>query len=248
LVDETGTHGGLHVFGPHRHSCTIRAYRDDVTESHIPTVTVDIWSDVVCPWCYIGKRRFEAAERQLEGELRIERRYHPYQLDPRAPRTPTPVLAAYAAKFGGVERAEQIIDHVTSTAAGEGLEFRMHRSQRANTFDAHRLLWLSGATGRQDELKERLLQAYFCDGADIADRCVLAECAAEVGLAADRVAAFLDSDDGVDEVHRELAGAVELGITAVPTYVINGVWSIPGAQDANTFVAVLRRMAAPAAE
>jgi len=206
-------------------------------------VSVEIWSDVVCPWCYIGKRRFEAAVEQLRGEIDVDVVFRPYQLDPKAnPGEPTPVIDGYARKFGGLARAEQIIDHVTRTAEQEGLVFHMDRALRANTLLAHRLLWLAEATGHQYALKERLLQAYFCDGLDVGSVAVLAELAAEVGMPADRVLAFLHSDDGTEAVRQQLALAADLEITAVPTFVIDGRWSIPGAQDPDTFATVMRRL------
>jgi predicted DsbA family dithiol-disulfide isomerase len=209
---------------------------------------VEIWSDVVCPWCYIGKQRFERAVAQVADDIDVQFVYRPYQLDPRAPTESTPVSDAYAKKFGGPERATQIIDHVTSIAADEGLEFRMDRALRANTLMAHRLLWLAEATGHQHQLKERLLQAYFHDGLDVGNADVLAQCAGEVGMDTQRVRAFLDSDDGTDEVRALMSVAVESEITAVPTYVIapEGVepaWMVPGAQDTEVFVNVLRRSA-----
>ena len=211
----------------------------------VPTVAIDVWSDVVCPWCYIGKRRLEAAIRALDGEVAVTLSYRPYQLDPTAPRaSPVPVAEAYAAKFGGHERAAQIMQHVTGIAAEEGIEFRMDRALRANTMGAHRLLWLAGATGHQGAMKERLLRAYFCDGLDVGDIDALAECAADVGLDPERIRAFLHSDDGIDEVRAQLAVAADSGISAVPTYVVDGRWSVPGAQDPDTFVAVIRRIVA----
>lgn len=212
-------------------------------------LTVEIWSDVVCPWCYIGKRRFERAVAEVADTIEVRSHYRPYQLDPRAPAAPTPVREAYAAKFGGVERADQIIGHLTSVAAGEGLEFRMDRAQRANTLAAHRLLWLTGATGHQHALKERLLAAYFVDGLDVGDHDVLAACAADVGLDPERVRAFLAGDDGVVEVQAALRSAAEHDITAVPTYVFAGTegapgWMVPGALDTDVFVTVMRRLAA----
>jgi len=204
---------------------------------------VEIWSDVVCPWCYIGKRRFEAAAAALADEVDLQVVYRAYQLDPTAPTGPgRPVSDAYAAKFGGPERAQQIIEHVSTVAAGEGLEFRMDRALRANTLLAHRLLWLAEATGHQMALKERLLRAYFCDGVDVGDADALAACAADVGMPADRVRAFLDSDDGVTQVQAQLRAAADADITAVPTFVIDGRWAVPGAQDADTFVSVIRRL------
>lgn len=206
---------------------------------------VEVWSDVVCPWCYIGKRRFEAALDDLDGEIEVDLVYRPYQLDPTAPiGTATPVAEVYARKFGGPDRAEQIFRQVTGIAAEEGLDFRMDQALRANTRDAHRLLWFAERIdGVQGEVKERLLRAYFTDGRDVGDREVLVEVAADAGLDRDEVAAFLDGTDGVAEVEALLAAAHEHGITAVPTYVIDDAWAIPGAQEPETFVQVLRRMA-----
>ena len=240
-----------------------------------PVLEVEIWSDVVCPWCYIGKRRFERAVAEVADEIEVRARYRPYQLDPTAPiGAPTPVAEAYAKKFGGPERAEQIIRHVTSIAADEGLDFHMERGVRANTLQAHRLLLIAEATGHQQELKERLLQAYFVDGLDIGDAEVLVSCAAGVGLDAETVRGFLAGDDGLAEVQHLLAEAHRNGIIAVPTYVlgipaadgvgvggvgVGGVgaggvgtdrepngWTVPGAQDTDVFVKVFRRLAAPA--
>lgn len=218
------------------------------------TVTVDIWSDVVCPWCYIGKRRFadgvERAERELAAEgidARFDVTYHAYQLDPTAtPGTSGPVAEVYAKKFGGPERAAAIIDNVSSTAAGVGLEFRMDRALRANTLLAHRLIWLAGRPGSpvaQEAMKERLLRAYFTDGLDVGDPDTLADCAAEVGFDRAEIVAFLESDRGVAEVDADLRGAQDRGITAVPTYVIDERWAIPGAQEPETFAQVLGKMA-----
>jgi predicted DsbA family dithiol-disulfide isomerase len=208
-----------------------------------PHVEVDIWSDVVCPWCYIGKRRFEAAVAELVDEVDVDIVFRPYQLDPTAsPGKAGPVIDAYAKKFGGRERAQQIIDHVTVVAAESGIEFRMDRALRANTLLAHRLLWFAKSAGHQIELKERLLQAYFVDGLDIGDPEVLVDCAADVGLDPERVRAFLESDEGVAEVLGELQSAAQMEITAVPTFVFDGKWMVPGAQDPDTFVQVLRRV------
>ena len=210
-----------------------------------PHVEVEIWSDVVCPWCYIGKRRFELAVAEVADEIDVEIVFHPYQLDPTASLGKSqPVIEAYTKKFGGPERAQQIIDHVTAVAAESGLHFRMDRALRANTLLAHRLLWLAKTTGHQIALKERLLQAYFIDGIDIGDPDVLVRCAGEVGLDPVRASAFLDSDEGLAEVRRELQTAAELEITAVPTFVFDGKWMVPGAQDPETFAQVLRRVVA----
>jgi len=217
-------------------------------------VTVEVWSDVVCPWCYIGKRKFASGLAQVEAELSeagvdvdFDVTYHPYQLDPTAaPGASGPVIDAYAKKFGGHERAEAIIANVSERAAEVGLEFRMDRALRANTLLAHRLIWLAGEADSlvaQDAMKERLLRAYFHDGLDIGDPDVLADCAAEVGIARAAAYEFLASGRGTEEVRAELDVANDNGITAVPTYVINSRWAVPGAQEAETFAQVLRKMA-----
>ncbi len=211
----------------------------------LPTVDVEIWSDVICPWCYIGKRRFDLAVEEVAGEVDVRVSYRAFQLDPTASASnPIPAVEGYARKFGGPEQAAAIIDKVTSVAAEDGIEFRMDRALRANTFDAHRLLWLARATGHQAALKQRLLEAYFTDGLNVGDHEVLADCAADVGMERDGVLAFLASDDGVLQTRTELDEARELGITAVPTFVFGGTWAVPGAQDADTFAIVLRRLAA----
>jgi len=209
-------------------------------------IQVEIWSDVVCPWCYIGKRRFERALDELGADVHVDYVFRAFQLDPTAsPGTSQPVAEAYAKKFGGPDQARAIIDRVTSIAADEGIEFRLDRALRANTLLAHRLLWLAeqpDSPVAQPLLKERLLQAYFHDGLDIGDPEVLATCAAEVGFDRERVLSFLDSDAGMREVRNDIEQAIEYGISGVPAFVINGRWSIPGAQDTDTFVNVFRQL------
>jgi predicted DsbA family dithiol-disulfide isomerase len=214
-------------------------------------VLVEIWSDVVCPWCYIGKRRFETAQATLADDPDfhhdLEVVYRPFQLDPTAPPgTAMPAVEACARKFGGPDRAAAIIDHVSGIAAAEGLEFHLERAQRASTRDAHRTLWYAleqAGPDSQRALKERLLGAYFTEGLNVADPDVLAGAAEEVGLEPDDVRRMLDAGDGIAELDASLAFAAEAGITAVPTYVIDGRWSIPGAQEPDVFVQVLRRVA-----
>ena len=211
-------------------------------------ITVDIYSDVVCPWCYIGKRKWELGLEQA-GDLGVdvEVMFRPHQLDPSAPPgAATPVRAAYAKKFGGPERADAILAHVTGAAAEVGIDFHMDRALRANTLLAHRLIWLAGQADSpvaQSEMNERLLRAYFTDGLDIGDPDVLADCASEVGFDRDAVVEFLASDRGRDDVATELREGYENGITAVPTFVFNDAWAIPGAQEPDTFAQVLRRLA-----
>lgn len=208
---------------------------------------VEIWSDVVCPWCYIGKRKFEAALAEFEGRDGVEVVWRPYQLDPKAPPgSATPVAEAYARKFGGADMAEAIIGKVTNAAAEVGLEFRMDRAWRANTLSAHRLLRLAEleyGPATQSALKERLLQAYFMDGQRVDDTDTLTALAVAAGLDGDRVTAFLDGDEGMAETRAEIAHANDLDITAVPTFVFDGRWAIPGAQEPELFLRAFRRVA-----
>ena len=213
-------------------------------------MNVEIWSDVVCPWCYIGKRRFETALANLaaEGvELDINITFRPFQLDPSAPRNaPSPVVDGYAKKFGGVEKAHQIIHHVTAAAHDSGIEFHMENALRANTLQAHRLLHLAllhHGPQTQVELKQALLEAYFTDGKDIGSTGVLVTCAQRAGIAPETAHEYLSSDEGLEEVLGDFSLAGELGITAVPTFVFDGKWTVPGAQDVAVFENVLRRLA-----
>lgn len=210
---------------------------------------VEIFSDLVCPWCFIGKRRFERAVEALRSDglaLDLEIVVRPFQLDPSAPiGEATPVAVAYAKKFGGPEKAEAILRHVTEVAAADGITFNMDVALRANTLSAHRLLAYVesryGAAAQMD-VNEAIMNAYFRDGRDIADHDVLAECAVGGGCNPQEVLTMLRSDAHRDEVAEWLAIAAENGITAVPTFIIDDRWSIPGAQDTEMFERVLRRM------
>ncbi len=204
---------------------------------------VEIFSDVVCPWCYIGKRRFETAlERFTEATgTEVEIEYKAFMLDPRAPVDPQPVSEVYAKKFG--PQAEQILDNVTTEAAGEGLEFRMDIAKRANTLPAHRLLVLALRHDLQIPLKERLMQAYFTEGTDIGDLDTLVALAADVGLEAEAARAWLLGEGGNEEVADSLEFAVANGLASVPTYVFDRRVAVPGAQDPDTFVMIMERVA-----
>lgn len=206
---------------------------------------IEIFSDVVCPWCYIGKRRFERALAEFTAkhpEAEVDIRYRAFQLDPTAPAgTSQPVKEAYARKFGGPEAAESIMARVTAEAAGEGLEFNMDRALRSNTLLAHQLLALAEEKGCQQELKEQLLAAYFTNGQAIGDPDVLVELAVGVGLDPDESRRWLDEGLGRPHVAQDLEFALDNGITSVPTFVFDGRLAIPGAQEPELFVKVLER-------
>ena len=208
---------------------------------------LEIFSDVVCPWCYIGKRRFDRAAANLITagfNLNLEVNYRPFQLDPTAPLdAPTPVRDAYAKKFGTTERADEILSHVTTIAATEGINFRMDIAIRANTSRAHRLIALAQTTELDHtKLKESLMIAYFCEGRDISNIDTLIDIASTFGLDKVQVSEMFYSKLGDQQLDADLLRATELGVTAVPTYVFNEQWSVPGAQDTETFERVLKKL------
>ncbi len=199
---------------------------------------IDIWSDIVCPWCYIGETRFDRALARFNREVSIRR--HPFQLDPEAPVPGVPARERYAKKFG--DEAPEIEERVTREAAAEGLDFYFGRALTANTFDAHRALAFARINGGEHELEKSLFSAYFTEGLDISDLNVLVRRGRDTGLDAETLAAYLESDDGVDAVRQELVAAFDHGITAVPSFVFNGEFLVPGAIDTDTFVRILEQM------
>ncbi|WP_433851049.1 DsbA family oxidoreductase [Stenotrophomonas nitritireducens] len=207
---------------------------------------IDIWSDVVCPWCWIGKHRFQRALALMGDKApQVEVRWHPFLLDPDAGTTPVPLRQAYAAKFGGAERTEQMLAQTQSAARAEGLPMDFDRGQvRVTTLPAHRLLWLAGREGVQEQVGEALFRAHFEHGRNLADPQVLAEAAAAGGIPAARVEALLASDEGLAEVRAGLGQAQALGIQSVPTFVINGRYAVQGAQPPEVFAQVLEKVAA----
>lgn len=234
------------------HQCGAKSGGDRWGSRHpsiVASVRVEVFSDVVCPWCYIGKRRLESAVANLAAkgitlDLAIE--FRPFQLDPTAALdTATPVSHAYAKKFGSEQRASEIIAHVTEIAAKDNIEFRMDRALRANTMLAHRLSYIAlrdYGSPLQTLLEESLFRAYFTDGANIGDIDVLVTCASEAGMKTELTRFQLLGDEGLAEVESQLRLAAEIGISAVPTFVFDGKWSVPGAQDISVFERVLLRL------
>lgn len=176
--------------------------------------------------------------------LILEVNYRPFQLDPTAPiGAPSPVRDAYAKKFGSQERADEILKHVTTVAATEGINFQMDIAVRANTSRAHRLIALAQTTELDHtKLKESLMIAYFCEGRDISNIDTLIDIGAAFGLDHAQVSEMLNSEQSSQQLDADLSRANELGVTAVPTYVFNEQWSVPGAQDTETFERVLKKL------
>jgi len=207
---------------------------------------IDIWSDVVCPWCFIGKRRLETALSTFEHADDVEIVWHSYQLDPGAPTTPVETVAeALGRKYGGGPDAGwSMIDRVEAVAAEEGMLWRHHDSKRVGTMDAHRLLHLAlheGGPALQGRVKEALLAAYFIDARNVADHDELRAIVTGAGLDAAAVEAVLGSTQYADEVWADIEQAQAFGATGVPFVVVDGKFGISGAQPAETFTQVLQR-------
>ena len=207
---------------------------------------VEIWSDIVCPWCYIGKRRFEAALESFAHGSSIEVVWRSFELDPRAPVERVGDYASRLAQKYGMshERAMASLHHMTDVAAEDGLEFDFARTRAGNTFDAHRVVHFALETGGpslQGAVKERLLRAYFSEGEAIGDRDVLARLAGEAGLDAADVKELLASEAFGDHVRADEAAAEELDITGVPFFLIDRKFAVSGAQSVDVFVRVLER-------
>jgi predicted DsbA family dithiol-disulfide isomerase len=205
---------------------------------------IEVWSDVVCPWCYIGKRRLETALAEFPHDVEVV--WRSFQLDPGAPAVPTETVAeSLGRKYGGgPEAGARMIDNVEAVAAEEGLVYRLHQAQRANTVDAHRLLHLAledGGPALQGALKEGLLAAYFTDARNVADHDVLREVAVGAGLDASRVSSVLAGDDYREAVYTDIAQAQAYGAGGVPFFVIEQKYGVSGAQPAETLRQVLDR-------
>jgi predicted DsbA family dithiol-disulfide isomerase len=213
-------------------------------------VQVEIWSDVACPWCYVGMERFERAVAASGVEVDVV--YRPFELDPNVPREEGPTLEQYLAqKFGDKSRVRAAHARLTDAGAELDIDFRWEGMRRRNTFDAHRLLnWTLETLGAptQRALKKRLLRAHFTDGLDVSSHETLADLAAEVGI--DRAAAveLLDSDDHTFDVNEQREQAYRNGINAVPTFIVEGEWMLQGAMETEQWTRALRTIEKELAE
>jgi predicted DsbA family dithiol-disulfide isomerase len=205
-------------------------------------LTIEIYSDVVCPWCYIGKRRLERALDQLNGAAQTRITWRPFQLNPTMPKDGMDRATYLEAKFGSLDAFRQLEEHVLAAGAAERISFAFEKVARAsNTFLAHRLIWYAGQQGRQDAVVESLFRGYFTEGADIGSVPVLGQLAGRAGLAAAAVELFLQSEEGTTEVKAEEAAGHRLGIRAVPYFVLNQASGISGAQPVDVFVSAIER-------
>lgn len=206
---------------------------------------IDIWSDIACPWCYVGKRHLEQALARFTHREDVDIVWRAFELDPSAPRvrdTSQSYAERLARKYGtDAGRAQMMIDRMVNTAAQDGIEMRFDHIRPGNTFDAHRLLHLAHERGVQDAMKERLMRAYLTEGKAIGEPEVLRELAREVGLEDAEVGELFDGDRYATEVRQDEAIARELGITGVPFFVMAGRLGVSGAQPADVLLGALDR-------
>lgn len=205
---------------------------------------VDIWSDVQCPWCYIGKRKFEAGAAQFGGDVEVE--YHSFELSPDTPvdyeGTPTQYLSER--KGMPLAQVEEMLERVTGIASSVGLDFDYEHVHQTNTVKAHELIHLAKTKGRQLDMKERLLKAYFVEGRHVGHVADLADLAAEIGLDRAEVVAALEAETFLGDVKADVAQAAAYGIQGVPFFVFDQKYGVSGAQDPQTFTDVLRQVRA----
>lgn len=215
---------------------------DATTTTSQDSIKVDIWSDVQCPWCYIGKRKFEAGAALFDGNVEVE--YHSYELSPDTPVDfdGTPVDYMSQRKGMPVAEVEQMLERVTGIAESVGLHYDYDSVHQTNTVISHELLHYAKAHGRQLDMKERLLKAYFIDGRHVGRIEDLADLAAEIGLDRADVVRALTEHEFLADVKADVALANEYGIQGVPFFVIDGKYGVSGAQDPDTFTQVLNQV------
>lgn len=199
-----------------------------MTEEQTKSVQIDVVSDAVCPWCYIGKRNLEAALAAIP-DVKAEIHWRPYQLDATIPPEGLDRRAYLERKFG--PRVAEIYARVSEAGAAAGLDFKFDTIARSpNTLDAHRLIRWSWSAGAQDAIVERLFRDFFIEGKDIGDRAVLIEAARDCGMDANVVADLFVRDADIEDVQDEIASAQNIGVTGVPFFIIDGKFGLPGAQ------------------
>ncbi len=206
-------------------------------------LVIDVVSDVVCPWCFIGKKRIEQAI-ALRPDIAVELRFHPYFLNDWIPREGISREQYLTTKFGSVARYARIAERVAAAAAEDGLVYAMDRiSRQPNTTDCHRLILWADQIGQAAAMKQRLMELYFTEGADLTDRNVLAQAGAECGLEHDATLRRLAGEEDVDTVTRRAQAAKQAGIDGVPCFIFGGVLAVSGAQSPDYLAAAMERAA-----
>jgi len=204
---------------------------------------VDIWSDIMCPFCYIGKRKFESALEKFSDKEKIEVRWHSFQLDPAVPNNVDGDIYDYLAQRKGQTRewAKQVNEHVSQTAKEVGLTYNMDEAVVANSFDAHRLIQLAKKWGKDDVAEEALFKAYFTEGKNISDKDTLTAIGIRIGLDDAEIEQLFSSDAYAKEVQYDIAVAQRLGINGVPFFVLNNKYGVSGAQSPELFQQALQQ-------
>jgi predicted DsbA family dithiol-disulfide isomerase len=239
----TDLHDGA-VCGIEGCSTTATGFAPAVGDVAKKTLSIEIISDAICPWCWVAKRRLDTALAALMPDISASITWRPFELNPDMPKDGLNRRAYRSRKFGSWEQSQALDAQVAAAAKPDGLEFHHERMERTpNTIDAHRLIWLADREGVQNAVVEGLFAAYFRDGRDVGDAAVLADVGAESGLERGRVVAMLASDEGLAEVRAELDRAVSLRVSGVPTVVVDGVVLFSGAIRSELMKAHLRRVA-----
>lgn len=202
-------------------------------------IVVDVISDVMCPWCYIGKKRLEAAIAQLPN-LNIAVRWHPYQLDPTLPKEGKDRQTYLNEKFGGPEKANTIYDSIRQAGREEGIDFAFDKIKVSpNTLDSHRLILWARVDGLENEVVERLFKAYFLYGEDLSKPETLVRISDEAGMESDLVEQLFGTDSDLDKTQKQIDQAQEMGVTGVPFFIIDGRFAVAGAEKAETLSAAI---------
>jgi predicted DsbA family dithiol-disulfide isomerase len=206
-------------------------------------VKIEVWSDVVCPWCYVGSRNLASALRSFSHADEVEVEWRSYELDPRAPAERSGSYAERISRKYGIPvgQARASLSRIIQVGADAGIDFRFDDARLGNTFDAHRLLHLARSHGRQEDLKDRLFAAAFTEGRPIGDHETLVELALEAGIPEADTRRVLSSDEHADDVRADEADAIEVGVDGVPFFLIDRRFMIPGAQAPETVLAILER-------
>lgn len=209
----------------------------------VPPLPIDVFSDVVCPWCFIGKRRLERAL-TLAPEIPVVINWRPYFLNPWVPCEGMSRADYLTAKFGSVDRYKSIAQRVVEAARSEGLTYAVDKiARQPNTLDCHRLIRWAGESGAAGRIKQRLMDLYFTEGADLSDRAVLVQAAVDCGMDGDRVRDLLAGDNDIEQVEAEANAATKAGIDGVPCFIFGGAFAVSGAQAPDYLADAIRRAA-----
>jgi len=204
---------------------------------------IQIWSDIMCPFCYIGKRRLEGALKQLNLTDEVKITWKSFLLNPDMKTDPSRNSLKYLAETKGwtMEQTQEMVQHVVGMAKEEGLEYNMEDTKVANAMDAHRLIQLAKTLGKGDEVEERLFRAYFMEGKNIADKEVLVDLGEDVGISAERVRESLEKGEFTDRIRQDIQESQQIGVRGVPFFVFNNQYAVSGAQPVELFVQTMEK-------